>query len=253
MHLPSILSQMSALQLLLSAALAISAIDTAVAAGPAFVEKSLGSQTVRLPVLAAFPAACEENRPLAERAASLAPKSSNFVTCFVPADKLILIREGKVADLYPYVTVTVDPPHPSGPFTLREFQQLRQATRAKLGELRSKSNDAQRQLQTQDANIAARGGDLKREDYQQQLSGFFDAPGKFESFSFLVNRSAKVSEAGASTTLCEMNAVTTILYSGRLLRVLVIDDCSGATPGLRAREITAAWLTALSRLNSDRN
>jgi hypothetical protein len=252
MHLPSIFSQMSGLQLLLSAALAISTIDTAVAAGPAFVEKSLGSQTVRLPVLAAFPAACEENRPLAERAASLAPKSSNFVTCFVPTDKLALIREGKVADLYPYLTVSVDPPHPSGPFTVQEFQQLRRATHARLGDLQAKSSDAQKELQAQDASIAARGGDLRRENYQQQSSGFFDVPTKLESFSFLVNRSAKVSEAGASAMLCEINAVSTILYAGRLLRVLVIDDCGGTTPGLRAREITAAWLTALSRLNAGR-
>ena len=255
MHLPSILFRppTSTLKLVLRAALAFSAIGTAVAADPAFVEKSLGSQTVRLPVLAAFPAACEEIRTLAERAASLAPRSSNFVTCFVPADKLVLIRQGKVADLYPYITVSVDPPHPSGPFTAQEFEQLRRATHARLGDLRAKSSDAQKELQAQDAGIAARGVDLKRENYRQQLSGFFDVPTKLESFSFLVNRSAKVSEAGASAALCEINAVSTILYAGRLLRVLVIDDCGGTTPGLRAREITATWLTALSRLNSERN
>lgn len=254
MHATSPLLQPApVLKFMLSATLAIS-LNTAVAADPTFVEKSLGgSQTVRLPVLAAFPAACEEIRPLAERAASLAPKSSNFVTCFVPADKLVLIREGKVADLYPYLTVSVDPPHPSGPFTVQEFQQLRRATHARLGDLRAKSSDAQKELQAQDASIAARGGDLRRENYRQQLSGFFDVSTKLESFSFLVNRSAKVSEAGASAPLCEVNAVTTILYLGRLLRVLVIDDCDGTTPGLRAREITARWLTALSRLNSDRN
>jgi len=236
----------------LSAALAIS-LNTAFAADPTFVEKTLGSQTVRMPILAAFPAACEDIRPLAERAASLSPKSSNFVTCFVPADKLILIREGKVADLYPYIIVSVDSPHPSGPITVQEFEQLRRATLTRLGDLRAKSADAQKELQAQDANIAVRGGDLRRENYRQQLSGFFDVPTKLESFSFLVNRSAKVSEAGASAPLCEVNAVTTILYSGRLLRVLVIDDCGGTMPGSRAREITAAWLTALSRLNSDRN
>ncbi|WP_418117912.1 hypothetical protein [Variovorax sp. 350MFTsu5.1] len=251
MHLLSLLAP-SVPRFILSAALAAS-INTAGAADPTFVEKSLGAQTVRLPVLAAFPAACEEIRPLAERAASLAPRSSNFVTCFVPADKLVLIRQGRVADLYPYITVSVDPAHPSGPFTAQEFEQLRRATHARLGDLRAESGDAQKELQAQDSSIAARGGDLKRENYRQQLSGFFDVPTRLESFSFLVNRSAKVSEAGASTPLCEVNAVSTILYSGRLLRVLVIDDCGGTTPGGRARDVTAAWLTALSRLNSDRN
>jgi len=251
MHLPSLLPP-SALKFVLSAALAVS-INTAAAADPTFVEKSLGAQTVRLPVLATFPAACEEIRPLAERAASLAPKSSTFITCFMPADKLVLIRQGKVADLYPYITVSVDPPHPNGLFTMQEFEQLRRATHARLGDLRAKSGEAQKELQAQDANIAARGGDLRRENYRQQLSGIFDVSTKLKSFSFLVNRSANVSEAGASTPLCEVNAVTTILYSGRLLRVLVIDDCAETTPGSRAQEITTAWLTALSRLNPERN
>ncbi|MDP9966936.1 hypothetical protein J2W37_004666 [Variovorax paradoxus] len=242
---------MSALKFVFSAAFAAS-LNTAVAADPAYIDKSLGAQTVRLPMLAGFPAACEESTSLAERAASLAPRSSNFVTCFAPTNKWRLFQEGKAADLYPYLTLTVDPPHPNGPFTAREFQQLRQATRARLDDLLTKSEAAQMNLQAQDARIAERGGDLKRENYRQKLSGFFDVPSKLESFSFLVSRSAKVSEAGASTAICEINAATTILYSGRLLRVSVIDDCSGARPGVRARAITAAWLNALSDLNAER-
>ncbi|MDQ0028114.1 hypothetical protein J2X90_005967 [Variovorax paradoxus] len=251
MQHPSIFFRRSALKVAFCAAFA-SSLNTAIAADPAYIVKSLGAQTVRLPMLAGFPAACEESTSLAARAAALAPKSSNFVTCFAPADKWRLFQEGQAADLYPYLTVAVDPPHPSGPFTSREFQQLRQATRAKLGDLGRKSNEAQMSLQEQDARIAERGGDLKRENYRQQLSGFFDIPSKLESFSFFVSRSAKVSEADANTAVCEVNAATTILYSGRLLRVSVIDDCSGATQGLRARAITAAWLTALSDLNAER-
>lgn len=247
----TLLFRMSALKLVFSAAFAAS-LNTAVAANPAYIEKSLGAQTVRLPMLAGLPAACEESTSVAERAASLAPKSSNFVTCFAPADKWRLFQEGRAADLYPYLTLSVDPPHPNGPFTSREFQELRKATHARLGDLRVKSKEAQVSLQEQDAKIAARGGDLKRENYRQQLSGFFDVPGKLESFSFLVGRTAEVSEAGANKAVCEVNAATTVLYSGRLLRVSVIDDCNGASPGLRARAITAAWLAALSDLNAER-
>jgi hypothetical protein len=161
MHHPRIFFRMSALKLVVSAAFAAS-LNLAVAA-PAFIEKSLGAQTVRLPILAGFPAACDESTSLAERAAALAPKSSNFVTCFAPANKWRLFQEGQPADLYPYLTLTVDPPHPDGAFTSREFQQLRQATRAKLGDLRVKSKEAQARLQEQDARIAGRGGDLKRD------------------------------------------------------------------------------------------
>lgn len=250
MHHPRIFFRMSALKLVFSAAFTAS-LNLAVAA-PAFIEKSLGAQTVRLPILAGFPAACEESTSLAERAAALAPKNSNFVTCFAPADKWRLFQERQAADLYPYLTLTVDPPHPNGAFTSREFQQLRQATRAKLGDLRVKSKDAQARLQEQDARIAGRGGDLKRGNYRQELSGFFDVPSRLESFSFLVSRSAKVSEADTHTAVCEVNAATTILYSGRLLRVSVVDDCSGASHGVRARAITAAWLAALSDLNAER-
>lgn len=242
---------MSAFKLFFSAAIA-AALNTAGAANPAYIEKSVGARTVRLPMLAGLAAACEESTSMAERAASLAPKNSIFVTCFAPAEKWRLFQEGKAANLYPYLTLTVDPLHPSGPFTSREFQQLRQATRAKLGDLRMKSKEAQMNLQKQDASIAAQGGDLKRENYRQQLSGFFDVPGKLESFSFLVGRSAEVSEAGTNMAVCEVNAATTVLYSGRLLRVSVIDDCSGASPGLRARAITAAWMAALSDLNAER-
>lgn len=78
----------------------------------AYIEKSLGAQTVRPPLLAGLLAACEESTSVAERAASLAPKSSNSVTCFAPADKWRLFQEGKAADLYPYLTLTVDPPQP---------------------------------------------------------------------------------------------------------------------------------------------
>ncbi|CAN7590958.1 hypothetical protein LJR161_004334 [Variovorax paradoxus] len=251
MQHPSIFSPKSAPGLVFGAIL-IASLNGTVAAEPAYIEKSLGAQTVRLPTLAGLPPACEESAALAERAASLAPRSSNFVTCFAPAAKWRLFQEGKAADLYPVLVLTVDPPHPNGPFTSREFQELRKATRARLGDLRVKSKEAQMSLQEQDAKIAARGGDLKRENYRQQLSGFFDVPGKLESFSFLVDRSAKVSEAGASTAVCEVNAATTILYSGRLLRASVIDDCSGPSPGLRARAITAAWLAALSDLNAER-
>ncbi len=242
---------MPKLKLLFVAALS-GVIGVAVAASTAYVQKSLGDASVKLPLQAGFPAACEESKPFAERAASLTPKSSIFVTCFLPQAKWRLLQEGKPTDLYPYITVTVDPAHPSGPFTRAEFLQLRKASHAELGDLQEISEEAQAKLQAQDTSNAERGGDLKRENYKQKLSGFFDVPSRLDSFSYLTSRSARVSEGGVTKDLCEVNAVTTVLYSGRLLRVLVIDACQAGIRGERARAITASWLAALSDLSGER-
>lgn len=237
-------STLAILSAMLASTSAISA-----AAGAAYIDKPLGAQAVRLPMLSGFPAVCEDSRAIAERMMSLAPKSSIFVTCFLPAAKWQLVRDGKPSDLYPYISVSVDPLSSSGPFTSKEFQQLREATRARFGDLRSKNGAARQDLKAQDAITAARGGDLRREDYRQQSLGFFDLPSNVESFSFLVNRSVKASEGGISEDVCEMISVTTILHAGRLIRASMIDDCSGAVPGLRARELTLTWLTAFSAFN----
>jgi hypothetical protein len=221
----------------------------AAAANPTYIEKSLGARTVRFPQLAGFPAACEENQALAERAAALAPKSSAFLTCFVEESKWRSFREGKPVDLYPLVAVTVVRPDPSGPVTVTDFHKLRQAAHTQLGDLLLKPGDAQARLSEQDARNAAKGGDLQRKNYHQKLSGFFKTPDDAESFSFLVERNTTLSEAGITKQLCEVIAVSTILFEGRLLGAMVIDNCSSAPQGLRVREITIRWLRAFSEAN----
>lgn len=234
---------------IITALLAALAATAATAADPTHVEKPLGTRTVRLPQLAGFPAACEENRALAERMAALTPKSSAFLTCFIEESKWRSFREGKGSDLYPYVAVTVVHPHPSGPVTIADFQKLRRAAHAQLGDLLVQPDHAQARLNEQDSRIAAKGGDLQRKNYRQELSGFFESPAETKSFSFLVTRNTTLSEAGITKQLCEVNAVSTILFEGRLLGVMVIDHCSSDHQGLRARELTVRWLRAFAEAN----
>lgn len=220
-------------QVIVSAMLASSTAISA-AAGATYIDKPLGAQAVRLPMLPAFPAVGEDGGPVAERMMSLALKSSIFVTRFLPAAKWQLVRDQKPSDLYPYISVSIDHVSSSGPFTSEEFQHLREATRARFGDLRAKNVTARRDLRIQDAITTARGGDLRRECYRHQSLGLFDLPSNVESFSFLVNRLVKASEACASEDVCEMISVTTIPHAGRLVRASVIDECSSAVPGLRA-------------------
>jgi hypothetical protein len=222
------------------------------AAGAGYLEKQLGSSMVRLPQLDGFPAACEENKELAQRAAALSPKSAAFVTCFVETNKWQEFASGRAADLYPYIAITAVHAHASGPYTATDFQKLRRAAQSQLGDLITNRDAARAQLEDQESALAANGSDLRRNDFRLNFGGFFHVPGEDFSFSHLSMRRAILQEGGQSKELCEASAVSTILFNGRLLNVMVVDDCVASPEGLRARDITASWLRAFWDANGSR-
>jgi hypothetical protein len=186
-----------------------------VAAAPAiadtlYVDKPLGAQTLHLPQLDGFAAACEQSPALTERVGTLTPTSSRFMTCFVEQGKWAAAPTGTAADYYPLVAVTVLDADPSDPFTSADFERLRTLTRERLGP-------------------------------QQELNGFFDVSGEDRSFSYVVSRT--------SEKRCELEAVSTILYEGNLLNLMVVSDCNGSPPTQRIRDTTSRWLRAFSAAN----
>lgn len=118
-----------------------------------------------------------------------------------------------------------------------------------MAELIADNSGANQRLKEQDASLARSGESLRRDDYRQAFQGLFATPGVESSFSYLVTREAVVSEQGTTMKLREVNAVSTILHSGRLLLVSVIDQSEPTDRGTRARDITARWLRAFKGLN----
>lgn len=232
--------------LLLAGAMATA---TCVAAEPPPVEKRLGNRPVLLPQLSGFPAACEENKALAERAAGLTPNTSEFLTCFVEAGKWKKYLAGQYSDLYPYIAVTTVHPHPSGPYSVADFEELKKAAHSQLGDLVANVSAAKARLKEQDEKLKASGTELKRENYLQNLAGLFEVPGDMYSFSYLVIRSTTVHEGTKSRQLCETNAVSTILFEGRLLGLMVVDACSTPVENSQVREITGKWVHAFREAN----
>lgn len=214
-----------------------------------YVEKPIGHRLVKLPVLSGFAPACEENSKIARRAQLMTPKTSVFLTCFVEAGKWRNFVAGRSTDLYPYIAVAVQVPIRGGDFSPEEFEKLRAAAHRRLGSLLTNAKAARQKLSAQDRKLAASGEPIARRHYQQSLRGFFEPPGATSSFSFVVVRSATVSAAGATRTLNEVDAVSTILYSGRLLGLSVVDRTTDKNQGLRARKITSRWLREFRELN----
>ncbi|HRE18817.1 MAG TPA: hypothetical protein PLW86_17390 [Rhodocyclaceae bacterium] len=214
-----------------------------------YLEKPLANRVVKLPVLPGFLPACEEDPQFAQRAALMSPKNTLFLTCLVDSRKWRDFRDGRSINLYPFVAVTVALPHPSGDFTPDDFQNLKAATRAQLGNLLADNQYAKRQIAAQDKKLSKVGTEVHRRDYQEGLQGFFEPIGGNSSFSYVVSRSATVSEGGVTRGVREMNAVSTILYSGRLLLLNVVDQPSDSAQGLTVQEITSRWLHAFRRFN----
>lgn len=213
-----------------------------------FIEKPIGRTVVRLPLLPGFAPACEENPQLAKRAAGLAPKSSEFITCFVHTDSWRDFRAGRATGLYPNINVMISVPHPSGDYTPEVFARMKEVARTRLGELVS-DGSAKSRIAEQDATMARSGSDIKRENYQQAYGGLFPTPQDVPSFGYLATRSATMSEAGASAQLNEVVAISTVLYAGRLLLLSVVDSAAQDHQGIKAREVTSRWLHEFARLN----
>jgi hypothetical protein len=215
-----------------------------IAAAPNYIEKQLDSSTLKLPLLDGFPAACEENQMLAQRAAALTPKSSTFASCFVERGAWRAFVSGKGSSLYPYIAVSVAKPHSSGPLSVADFGKLRDAARTQMGDLVANRTAAMAQMREQESRLRSQGSDLRRDNFRMDVTGFFDVPDAPQSFSFLSIRGATVAEGGQQRQVCEVTATSTLLVGGKVVNALVVDECDASFDGTRAREITARWLSA---------
>lgn len=233
------------------AGVAVLATSLLAQAGPSnqHVEKPIGDRVVKLPLLSGFSPACEENSQIAQRAQLMTPKTSVFLTCFVDVGKWRNFVAGRSTDLYPYIAATVQAPIQGGNFSPEEFEKLRAAAHKQLGNLLTNAKAAQQRLSEQDRELAASGVPIARGSYQQSLQGFFEPAGATSSFSYVAIRTSTVSEAGATKALSEVNAVSTILYAGKLLGLNVVDQATNKDQGLRAQEITSRWLQEFRELN----
>lgn len=214
-----------------------------------YLEKSLGASKVKLPMLHDFSPACEESAQFAQRIAAMTPKTSTFITCLVDAKKWLDYRNGKSTDLYPIIAVAVQISQRGRDLTMEEFKRIQAAAHNQLADLLSDSQYAQRQLKEQDHKLANKGVNLSRDNYQQAFQGFFEPMGESSSFSYLVSRSSTISEAGTTKELAEVNAVSTVYHSGKLIGLSVVDMAFDNNQGFAAREITAKWLRSFRELN----
>lgn len=214
-----------------------------------YIEKLIAGRPAKLPRLVEFSPACEENSELAQRAVGLTPKTAIFLTCFVHAERWLEFQSGTTSHLYPYIALSVSVPHPSGDYTRVDFEKLKVAAREQLGELLANVEGSRERLREQDANLQARGEGIRRDEYQQAFRGVFPSSTDGLSFSYLVARSAVMTERGQTAPLREVNAVSTLLFAGRLVLVNVVDHFIPSEQGTQARELSKRWLQAFKELN----
>jgi len=216
-----------------------------------YVEKSLGTTTVKLPKLADFSPACDENKQIAQRASGLTPKTAVFVACSVESKKWHAFQDGKPSDMYPFIAIAVQVTPPGGDYTTQEFEKVRAAAHKQLGDLLTNTQDIQRQIAEQDRKLASGGVAIERKNYHQSFQGFFQPAGETFSFSYVTTRNVTVVEAGMKKDLWEVNAASIIFLSGKLLTLNVVDQSTSADSGLRVQEITSRWLRAFRDLNEN--
>lgn len=215
---------------------------------PIALEKRNGGTIVRLPVLADFAPACEESPQLANRAAGLTPKTSEFITCLVPARAWRDFKAGTASDLYPFMSLAILPQHPSGNYTSSDFVKLEEAARKQLGSLLT-DGSAQGRLAEQEKGLAQSGTAIRRDQYRLSYSGMFSTPQDVPNFAYVTTRSFTLSEGGTAMQLQEVVATSVVLHRGRLLMLLVVGSSTRDPQGVQVREVTSSWLQAYSKLN----
>lgn len=210
-----------------------------------FLEKSVGGESTKIPVLQEFAKACAESPQFAARAAALTPKTSELVTCFVPTNKWRDLQSNKATDLYPVMSVIVSS---SDEYTPEIFRKMKDAARKQLGELVN-DGSAKGRIVEQDAAMARSGSSMRRENYQQGYGGLYATPQDVPSFAYLSTRSATQTENGVSMQLDEVVATAVVLRVGRLLMLSVVDKAAADRNGIAAQDITLRWLKAYAELN----
>ncbi|MBJ2158725.1 hypothetical protein [Variovorax sp. IB41] len=213
----------------------------------AFIEKPVGAGLVKMPVLPNFAKACDESQQLAERAAALTPKTSEFITCFVPASKWRDFQAGRATDLYPLIGVAVARPPASG-VTPDEFKKIVEAARKQLGDLLANGGAAKR-LAEQDAALARGGHDFQRRNFKQAYGGLFPTPQDIPNFAYLTARTADLAENGVASQVKEVVATGVVLHGGRLISLSVVDGASPDAELSPVQNITREWIRAFASLN----
>jgi hypothetical protein len=216
--------------------------------GASYVEKTVHGHTMRFPLVTGFAPICEESAKFAERARSLAPGTHEFLTCASDRVKWEALRAGKGSDLYPMILVTVQRPQQGGPLSLDEFTKIKKAAHEQLGDKLASDGTPPSGVRKIDKAASSAGVQRTTNSYEQQLRGFFDAPSKAPSFSFLTSRTSTITEVGRSYEVREVTAISTVFFLGELIQVMVVDAASSpdaSTP----RVVMMQWLDAFNALN----
>ncbi|MGJ7529687.1 hypothetical protein [Variovorax sp. GB1P17] len=212
-----------------------------------FVEKSVGTALVKMPVLPGFSRACDENQQFAQRAAALTPKTSEFITCFVPTSKWLDFQAGRATDLYPLIGVSVARP-PAVGFTPEKFKEMMEAARKQLGDMLG-DGSAEKRLAEQDAALARSGNGIQRDNFRQAYGGLFPTPQGKPSFAYLTARTVDVTEQGAELQLKEVVATGVVLQGGRLIMLSVVDGTATGVKVAPVQDIMRQWIHAFASLN----
>ena len=213
-----------------------------------YLEKSIGSQVLKLPQLPGFVPACEENKLFADRVAAVTPKLVVLVTCSIDTEKWRAYLNRSGADFYPMISVAISAPSSTIKFTRDAFEKLRASTKEKLGDLIAKT-DFQTSYTEEDKKLAQTGVKSTRTNVKVGLQGFFKPEGETASFSYLVARDFDVVRPTTTVVAKQVSAVSLVLFSERLLTLTVVDQFDETEKGQRAQEITSRWLAAYRALN----
>jgi hypothetical protein len=216
--------------------------------GASYVEKIVRGHTMRFPLVTGFAPVCEESAQFAERARRLTPATHEFLTCASDRIKWEAYRSGKGADLYPIVLVTVQRPQRGGPFSLDEFMKMKKAAHEQLGDKLAIDGTPPSSVRKIDEAASSAAGQRTTNSYEQQLRGFFDAPSKAPSFSFLTSRNSTITEAERTYEVREVTAISTVFFLGELIQVMVVD--TGSSPNASTPQVvTRHWLDSFNALN----
>jgi len=137
--------------------------------------------------------------------------------------------------------------------TSTEFQALKTTALSEFGQNyladKSGADATNARLASQDRELAKEGVNIHRQGYQQELKSFFQPPDSSASFSFVVVRSANVSQGQKTIKLSEVNAVSTIYFSGHIILLSVLESSDGPIGISNAKDVTAKWLSEFRRIN----
>jgi hypothetical protein len=220
----------------------------AAGAEPEYLEKSVHGRTVRLPLLSGFTPVCENDVSYAARVRSLAPASHEFLTCASDRRKWEALRAGNGSDLYPLIVVTAVREQPSGRLSPDEFARLKELAHERLGDMLASNGTPPSSVRAIDEAASTSTVPRTTNSYEQQLRGFFDAPSKAPSFSYMTSRNGTITEGGRTYEVREVTAISTVYVRGDLIQLMMVDGGVPSPDASRLRNLTKQWLDAFNEV-----